>query len=31
VSGRRIRHGTRLVRFRDDKPPKDCLMEQLDS
>ena len=31
VSGRRIRHGTRLLRFRDDKPPKACLMEQLDS
>jgi ATP-dependent DNA ligase len=31
VSGRRIRHGTRLLRFRDDKLPKDCLMEQLDS
>jgi ATP-dependent DNA ligase len=31
VSGRRIRHGTRLVRFRDDKPPRECLMEQLDS
>ena len=31
VSGRRIRHGTRLVRFRDDKPPSECLMEQLDS
>ena len=31
VSGRRIRHGTRLVRFRDDKPPTDCRIEQLDS
>ena len=31
VSGRRIRHGTRLVRFRDDKPPSECLIAQLDS
>jgi ATP-dependent DNA ligase len=31
VSGRRIRHGARLLRFRDDKPPADCAMDQLDS
>jgi ATP-dependent DNA ligase len=31
VSGRRIRHGARLLRFRDDKPPADCAIEQLDS
>ncbi|HYX85483.1 MAG TPA: ATP-dependent DNA ligase [Gaiellales bacterium] len=30
VSGRRIRHGARLLRFRDDKAPADCGIEQLD-
>jgi ATP-dependent DNA ligase len=30
-SGRRIRHGARLLRFRDDKPAQDCAIEQLDS
>lgn len=30
-SGRRIRHGARLVRFRDDKPPAECGIDQLDS
>jgi ATP-dependent DNA ligase len=30
-SGRRIRHGARLVRFRDDKPPAACGIDQLDS
>jgi ATP-dependent DNA ligase len=29
VSGGRFRHGTRLVRFRPDKSPKQCRMDQL--
>jgi ATP-dependent DNA ligase len=29
VSGRRIRHGAKLRRWRDDKPPRDCTIEQL--
>lgn len=29
VSNNRIRHGTTLVRWRDDKPASECLMEQL--
>ena len=29
VSGRRIRHGSKLQRWRDDKPPRECTMEQL--
>ncbi len=29
VSGRRIRHGTKLLRWRDDKPPRECGIEQL--
>ena len=31
VSGQRIRHGAKLQRFRDDKPPADCDIEQLAS
>jgi ATP-dependent DNA ligase len=31
VSGGRIRHGTRLKRWRDDKKPAECRLEQLDS
>jgi len=30
-SGRRIRHGARLLRLRDDKPPADCGIDQLDA
>lgn len=30
VSGGRIRHGARLVRWRDDKAPSECLMDQLE-
>jgi ATP-dependent DNA ligase len=30
-SGHRIRHGARLLRFRDDKRAADCALEQLDS
>ena len=30
-SGHRIRHGARLLRFRDDKRAQDCAFEQLDS
>jgi ATP-dependent DNA ligase len=29
VSDGRIRHGTKVVRWRDDKPPADCRLEQL--
>jgi ATP-dependent DNA ligase len=29
VSGRRIRHGSKLQRWRDDKPPRECRIEQL--
>ena len=31
TSNERIRHGTKLLRWRDDKDPRDCLMDQLDS
>jgi ATP-dependent DNA ligase len=30
VSDGRIRHGTKVVRWRDDKAPRECLVEQLD-
>jgi ATP-dependent DNA ligase len=29
TSGGRIRHGSKIVRWRDDKAPKDCKIEQL--
>jgi ATP-dependent DNA ligase len=29
VTGRRFRHGTKLVRFRPDKAPGQCTMEQI--
>jgi ATP-dependent DNA ligase len=31
VSDGRIRHGAKVQRWRDDKPPRECLLEQLDS
>jgi len=31
ASGGRIRHGARLLRFRDDRDPLSCTMDQLDS
>lgn len=31
TSGHRIRHGAKLVRWRDDKPPRDCRIGQLAS
>jgi ATP-dependent DNA ligase len=31
VSGRRIRHGSKIQRWREDKPPQACTMEQLAS
>ena len=31
VSAGRIRHGAKILRWREDKPPRECLMEQLDS
>ncbi len=32
ASGGRIRHGARLLRFRDDKPPRECLLvEELET
>jgi ATP-dependent DNA ligase len=30
VSNGRIRHGTKLLRWREDKPPKACTLDQLD-
>lgn len=30
-SGGRIRHGTRILRWRDDKPPRECALEQMSS
>ncbi len=30
VSAGRIRHGTKVLRWRDDKPPAECLVAQLD-
>ena len=29
ASGGRIRHGTRILRWRDDKPPQECRLEQM--
>lgn len=29
VSGGRIRHGTKIVRWREDKAPRDCLLQQM--
>jgi ATP-dependent DNA ligase len=31
VSGHRIRHGSKIKRWREDKPPADCRIEQLES
>jgi ATP-dependent DNA ligase len=31
ASDGRIRHGTKIQRWRDDKPPRECLYEQLES
>ncbi len=31
VSGGRIRHGAKVQRWRDDKPPAECSLKQLDS
>jgi ATP-dependent DNA ligase len=31
VSGGRIRHGTRILRWREDKAPRDCRLEQMSS
>lgn len=31
VTGQRIRHGTKFLRWRDDKPPEECLLDQLES
>jgi ATP-dependent DNA ligase len=30
VSGGRIRHGARFQRWRDDKPPAECTVDQID-
>jgi ATP-dependent DNA ligase len=30
VSGRRFRHGTRFVRWRPDKAPRQCTFEQIE-
>ena len=29
VSGGRIRHGTKILRWREDKPPQECRLEQM--
>jgi ATP-dependent DNA ligase len=29
TSGGRIRHGTKILRWRDDKPPLECKLEQM--
>jgi ATP-dependent DNA ligase len=29
VSGGRIRHGTKILRWREDKAPQDCKLEQM--
>ena len=29
TSGGRIRHGTRILRWREDKPPRECRLEQM--
>lgn len=31
MSGGRIRHGAKTLRFRDDKLPNECGVDQLDS
>ena len=31
VSAGRIRHGAKILRWREDKPPRECTLEQLDS
>jgi ATP-dependent DNA ligase len=31
TSGGRIRHGTRILRWREDKPPAECRLEQMQS
>ena len=31
VTGDRFRHGTKLIRFRPDKNPKQCTFEQIES
>jgi ATP-dependent DNA ligase len=30
ASGGRIRHGTKILRWREDKAPKECLLEQME-
>ena len=29
ITGHRIRHGAKFIRWRDDKPPEECRIEQL--
>jgi len=31
ASGGRIRHGTKILRWREDKPPRECSLEQMRS
>jgi ATP-dependent DNA ligase len=31
ASGGRIRHGTKILRWREDKPPRECSLEQMSS
>ena len=30
ASGGRIRHGTKILRWREDRDPRSCLLEQMD-
>ena len=29
ITGQRIRHGAKLLRWREDKPPRECSIAQL--
>ena len=29
ITGQRIRHGAKLLRWREDKPPRECELAQL--
>ena len=31
ITGRRIRHGAKFVRWREDKPPRECTIDQLEN
>jgi len=29
ITGNRIRHGAKFMRWREDKPPRECTLDQL--